>query len=55
MGVCKVQAQSASKEKCLVDVLELPWRPGDNALGRADPMFAALCFRRGDLEMQNKT
>lgn len=33
--------------KCSVDALELPWRPGDNALGRAEPVFAALRFRRG--------
>lgn len=33
--------------KCLVDALGLPWRLRDNAFGRADPMFAALYFRRG--------
>lgn len=32
----------------------LPWRPRDNALGHADPMFAALCLRRGIKKCRTK-
>lgn len=40
--------------KCLVDALGLPWRLRDNGLGRADPMFAALCFRKGISKCRTK-
>lgn len=52
LGVCKVQAQRV--RKLLVWRESAPWMRlsyhgdrGDNALGRAKPVFAALRFRRG--------